>query len=124
MKVSKTEYEESKKMLLESLKPGDTIYTQVTHVSRSGMSRRIKLHTIKDNAPYFLTYHAARVLGWPSNDAGIRADGCGMDMCFHTVYTLGRHLFPNGFAVNGIGRNGDKSGWDNDGGYALTYRSI
>lgn len=65
-----------------------------------------------------------------------------MDMGFAVVYELGRTLFPNGFGVEGElplghktrpvtkekaakavekgakfrGRNGDPSGWDNDGG--------
>ena len=66
-------------------------------------------------------------------------------MGFEVVYNLGRQLFPKGFGTvsyGGIcpqtkeeaerlvatgktsfcGRNGDKSGWDNDGGYALKHR--
>ena|ERR1035437_1828097 len=50
--------------------------------------------------------------------------GCGMDMGFHLVYNLGRTLFPEGFKVEGRGRNGDASGWDKDGGYALKQRWI
>lgn len=82
---------------------------------------------------------------------GIKMGGCGMDMGFHLVYCLGRVLFPDGFGVEGLtqgrkvrpetkehaakmlthtaypdlsfyGRNGDPSGWDNDGGYALNQR--
>lgn len=84
-------------------------------------------------------------------DAGIVIGGCGMDMGFSLVYDLGRYLFPDGFGVEmeikdavrpsplrpvsqeaaaklvaigykSCGRNGDPSGWDNDGGYALKQR--
>lgn len=52
----------------------------------------------------------------------VKIGGCGMDMGFHIAYELGRVLFPEGFKVDGVGRNGDTSGWDNDGGYALYQR--
>lgn len=82
---------------------------------------------------------------------GVIMTGCGMNMCFAAVYNLGRVLFPDGFGLVGErqppmspkkvratsrkhaaqlvragykfrGRNGDASGWDNNGGYALDYR--
>lgn len=79
---------------------------------------------------------------------GVRVSGCGMNMCFAVVYELGRVLFPDGFGIEGTrpdgrkvrpkskaaasrmaaagvtfrGRNGDCSGWDPDGGYAMKYR--
>lgn len=84
--------------------------------------------------------------------AGARIDGCGMDMCFEAVYRLGRKLWPDGFGempadrgggACGVrpetteeaklqraagwkfrGRNGDTSGWDTDGGYALKHRTL
>lgn len=79
----------------------------------------------------------------------ISVSGCGMDMGFEIVYNLGRVLFPNGFAIpcracgrvptkttdadenqparapqcsrghEFYSRNGDTTGWDNDGGYAM-----
>lgn len=81
-------------------------------------------------------------------DAGLTVGGCGMDMGFHLVYNLGRYLFTEGFGVEGLhplrgklrpltkakaqkavqlgyrfrGRNGDQSGWDDDGGYAFEHR--
>jgi hypothetical protein len=39
MKYSKEEKERALKRLHELIKPGDTVYTSVKHVSRSGMSR-------------------------------------------------------------------------------------
>lgn len=85
------------------------------------------------------------------SNGGVVMTGCGMNMCFAAVYNLGRVLFPNGFGLVGErqppmsaksvranspkhaaqlvrtgykfrGRNGDTSGWDTDGGYALDYR--
>ena len=84
---------------------------------------------------------------WDDRRGGVVVGGCGMNMCFATVYALGRALFPDGFGIVGEkdgkrrrpktakaaaqmvragwrfrGRNGDTNGWDNDGGYALRYR--
>lgn len=161
---------DARAQLLESIKPGDTIYTIVRHVSRSGMYRAIDLYIMKDGEPVRISHTAAKLLeGYDNKHEACKASGCGMDMCFHLVYILGRVLFPEGFAtmdqkgrVIGIrpsdgqrmnvdigrgrnagpmtkgemdafytkgwkfegGRNRDQSGWDNDGGYALKYRSL
>ena len=84
-------------------------------------------------------------------NGGLVVSGCGMDMGFHVIYNLSRTLFPDGFGVEmkikdamrpspmrpvsraaaakmteigyrAYGRNGDKTGWDDDGGYALKQR--
>ena len=112
--------EEAIKVLREELKPGDTINTILRHVSRSGMSRSVSL--LKGD--WDITYLAALSMGdkIDQKHGGIKIGGCGMDMGFALVYNLGYALFPDGFAVEGIGRNGDTSGWDNDGGYALKQR--
>lgn len=85
-------------------------------------------------------------------NGGVKIGGCGMNMCFALVYELGSVLFPDGFGIVGYkphptlpgkhkrpktkaeaarmvrngwrfaGRNGDSTGWDNSGGYALNYR--
>jgi hypothetical protein len=110
---------------------GMNVYTKVNSVSRSGMSRRISLYVVVDGEIRDITWHVARAFGESTKqrgeyvqDAGLHVGGCGMDMCFATVYNLGRVLFPDGFAVEGRGRNGDGSGWDNDGGYALNKRDL
>jgi hypothetical protein len=112
--------------LRESLKPGDTVYCILRHVSQSGMSRIIDLVTIKDDKVYHVGYNAARALGlkYDRDKQGVRISGCGMDMGFALVYDLSYRLFPNGFdlAPGERGRNGDTSGHDNDGGYALKHR--
>lgn len=121
MKPTKEEQAESMEFLANLLKPGDKIHTILRHVSRSGMSRRISTIYIKDGSPADISPGVARVLELPYNynQEGMRIDGFGMDMGFEIVYCLGRKLFPDGFKVEGVGRNGDMSGWDKDGGYAL-----
>lgn len=127
--ATKAEKAEAIARLREWLSPGDTVYTILEHVSASGMSRAIRFVIPKvdaDGKPYFLhpNHAIGTVLGLRFHTSrGRRSDalhvaGCGMDMGFDCVYTLGRYLFPDGFATE-RGRNGDTSGWDKDGGYAL-----
>ena len=116
----------SLEFLRRTLKPGDTVKTVLMHVSRSGMYRVIKVMT---DGGEDISWDVANVLGWPLKEArtysrGIGAGGCGMDMGFHLVYTLSSYLFPKGFKVDGVGRDGDTSGHDTDGGYALKQRWI
>lgn len=124
-RYTKSEVTESLAELRKALRPGATVYTSLTHCSRSGMSRRIQVRIVrgKDDVRT-LTFHVARVLGLPLSDDGLRVDGAGMDMGFHVVYCLGRALWPNGAKLpKGIhGRNGDTSGYEKDGGYLLAHR--
>lgn len=137
--------------LRDVLKPGDTVYTVLRHVSRSGMSRNIDLYYVRDGAPVWISAYVGHAIGSPQSrknwerSQGLTVGGCGMDMGFHIVYNLGRVLFRDGFgeicrkyevrpetreqakamAESGaefFGRNGDRSGWDNDGGYALRHQ--
>jgi hypothetical protein len=112
--------DEAVKVLREDLKPGDTVNCILRHVSRSGMSRSISL--LKGDQD--ITYYAGLVTEnrIDQKNGGIKITGFGMDMGFALVYDLAYRLFPEGFKVDGVGRNGDTSGWDNDGGYALKYR--
>lgn len=150
MEYSKSDQEQARKNL-EFLKPGDVLFTNINHVSRSGMSREISVYFLKDQASTLLclNWSVAALLGLPQGKReGVKIGGCGMDMGFHLVYSLSYRLFPNGFGVAGelplghkirptskamaekavskgakfYGRNGDSSGWDNDGGYALNQR--
>lgn len=126
-KVSQEDRDASIAQLRDWLKPGDTVYTILRSVSKSGMSRviscRIFLNGDATN-PRILDYHIARAVGYTHDREreGLKVHGCGMDMGFDVVYNLGRVLWPEGFKVEGRGRNGDTSGWDNDGGYALKQR--
>ena len=104
------------------LKPGDTVRPVLRHVSKSGMFRLIDLYVVThDGGLQMISANAADAIGekLDKKRQGIRVSGCGMDMGFSLVYNLGRVLFPDGFKVKGTGRNGDKSGWDKDGGHAL-----
>lgn len=116
--------EQSANKLRQWLKPGDTVITILRHVSHSGMSRRISLVICQDGELFDISGWAADVLEARRHDrdGSIIVGGCGMDMGFHLVYRLSRRLFPKGFKVEGVGRNGNTSGHDTDGGYALKHR--
>lgn len=93
------EQNESIERLLK-LFAGDTkpvIYTINRHTSASGMSRDISLIYANSAGLTNITYSAALALGWPlsekSGNRAIRVGGTGMDMGFHTVYTLSSVLF-------------------------------
>lgn len=105
------------------LKPGDSVYTTVRHVARSGMMRTIDLYVMQDNEPRRITWLACEAMGDTYNrkHEGMRMDGCGMDMCFAAVYNLGRTLWPNGTPEPHGRRNGEP---DTDGGYALKKRDL
>ena len=112
--------------LREYLKPGTIVTTILRHCSRSGLSRSISLAIVRDGETWDISYLAARAMDdrMDTNNGGIKIGGAGMDMGFALVYNLGRTLFPKGFdIVEGTrARNGDTSGHDNDGGYALKHR--
>ena len=122
-KYTKQQQEEARAYLLELLKPGDTVYTVCTHVTRSGMSRVLELlvAAIDDNGkPYirrisWLTCKAAG-FSWSKAHEGLQVGGCGMDMGFHVVYSLGLALWPDGTPEPHGTRNGQP---DSNGGYAL-----
>ena len=84
-------------LLTHYVSEGDTIYTVLRSVSSSGMSRTISLKVAKEGKILDLTYYASIVLDWPlvevNGSRALRVGGCGMDMGFHTVYTLSRVLF-------------------------------
>jgi hypothetical protein len=121
---------ESIKELKKLLKPGQTVFTILRHVSSSGMSRVIDLvivvadyrdeypknadgstnwdakptRKLIGHKPRSIGYLAAEAMDdrWDSDKQGIKVGGCGMDMGFHLVYNLGRTLYPHG--VNCAGR--------------------
>lgn len=77
------------------------VYCIVRHVSSSGMSRVISLHTIQDGDIRHLSYNAATVLGRSYNDkhGGVKIDGCGMDMCYALVSDLSYAMFGNAYLL-------------------------
>jgi hypothetical protein len=78
------------------------LHTNIRHVSRSGMQRKIDVVSLRPSgdpsepvSKSWLSYWAAKALGWrfcPKYDAVV-VDGCGMDMGFHLVYTLSYLIF-------------------------------
>lgn len=188
---------EARANLLKLLKPGDTVYTVLKHVSSSGMSRVIDLVipvmvekneilpasakgfkvgvdayaipsddrnalrafstgvvTAFDAETVTISYQEAHqapavVLTWPREQVkfyrktkklgvrsisylaadlpgykwddrgGLKIGGCGMDMGFHAVYSLGSMMWPNGTKMPHSTRNGKP---DRAGGYALKHQ--
>ncbi len=109
-KYSKHEVDEAKARLKSWLKPGDTVHTVLDHVSSSGMTRHIRLVLIQcgdKGEPVTLhpNHAAARVLGerQAKRGDGLVVGGCGMDMGFHIVHSLGYALWGKE-ASEGVGK--------------------
>ena len=115
--------EQAKSDLREWIKPGDRVYCCLRHVAKSGMSRRISLHLIKDGELRNITYTAAVAMdrAMHRDDHALIVGGCGMDMGWHLVYCLGSTLWPKGTPEPHGRRNGKP---DSDGGYALKQEWI
>lgn len=116
-KTSQTRKDECRASLLKILKPNDKIYCVLRHVSKSGMSRKIDFYKMTKDGPRWLSNYIADILEY-RQDNGLVIGGCGMDMGFHVVYTLGATLWPTGTAKPHGTRNGEP---DSDGGYALKH---
>lgn len=109
--------------LREWLKPGDTVWTVLRHVSRSGMQHTIECVLIEDdkqgNGPEVreIGWAVARALGmtFDRDRGGVKVGGGGMDMGFELVYRLGRALWPEGFGCIGANcRSNDHTNGDRD----------
>jgi len=149
-KAQKIERDSAREDLLKKLKPGNTVWTNLVHVSRSGMYRVIDCFIIRDNSPRRISWLVAKAIGfrYDRRHEGVAVSGCGMDMGFHLVYSLSRVLFPTGhgcigkhcpsndhfngdrdYTIDGFARkdsNGDETvmHWHREGGYALCHRWI
>lgn len=137
-KADKAKQAEHREELLGMLKPGDTLFTVIKSVSRSGMFRRMDVYRLVDNDRVWLTGCVASVIearystdDW-RKEAGMGLSGCGMDMGFEAIYRLSSALYPNGFDCVGERcpsndhSNGDRDYKSNhhhrDGGYAINQR--
>lgn len=133
-KVTAAEREEARQYLLEFLQPNKTVYTNVVHVARSGMSRRVQVlvaltgsadHRSGGDREYIrdITFLVAKACGMrrSETDGAIVVGGCGFDAGFHIVYSLGQTLWPNGTPEPHGTRNGEP---DRAGGYALKHSRI
>jgi hypothetical protein len=142
-KVNNKERTEAIERLREWIKPGDTVYTVLDHVSSSGMSRAIRVILLSCDGSRVVDLHPNYAVGkalglrhWKRNGReqdALVVEGAGMDMGFEIVYNLGRTLWPDGFSCIGEGchandhANGDRDYTPdhcvhNDGGYALRHR--
>ena len=127
VRYGKEEIAEARARLKKLLRPGDTVYTILRHVSRSGMYRSISVVVCKKGEYLDITYPVSRVLeDRIDKHGGIAVSGCGMDMGFHLIYNLSYCLFPNGFKVtdrhrfkNLLLQSANEKGYREDGGYAL-----
>jgi hypothetical protein len=108
--------------LKQWIKPGQTVYTNVQHVSRSGMLRNISVYIVKDDRIHCIDWYVSIVTGRSTaKDGSIKCHGCGMDMGFDLVYSLGRAMWPNGTETPHGTRNGEP---DTCGGYALKQSAL
>lgn len=108
-KHSKSDVETARANLLKWLNPGDTVHTVLDSVSRSRMSRQIRLLIIKCENGEAITLHpnhaVAAVLDYSQakRGDGLVVGGCGMDVGFHLVHSLGYALWGKQ-ASEGVGK--------------------
>lgn len=99
--MNKIKIEQAVKDIKKIVKKGNTIYTVLRHVSKSGMFRRISCYVIKGNKPLYLDYYISDILSSVklTDKQGLGVSGCGMDMGFSIVYDLSWALFcPNKYS--------------------------
>ena len=127
MTPTEAQQTEARESLLKILKPGDTIYTITRHVSRSGMMRRISAFIVKDGKIIDLDWYIAKtgLFARKYPEEGLVVGGCGMDMHFHVVHSLGRFLYPKGFdkTVPHLERK-PTTEHETDGGYAFNKETL
>jgi hypothetical protein len=125
---------EAIKRLRVMLHPGNTVYTILRHVSRSGQQREISVLIGGPNGIDDFSWTVAMAIeNKIGKTGGIVMGGWGMDMGFALVYELSRVLFPEGFDCiedKEIGKrcpandhfNRFETKHHSDGGYALIHR--
>ena len=109
--------------LREFITPGTKVYCVLKSRARSGMSREIQL-LVATNVNGATDLRDITCLAGIATDTrvgkngGLVMGGCGVDMGFAAVYSLGHALWPNGTETPHGTRNGTP---DQDGGYALKH---
>jgi hypothetical protein len=89
------------------INPGDTVYTVLRSVSRSGLSRTISTHIMRSDditgKPVITdcSWAVAKLLGLKMDPktGGVKVAGLGEDMGYHLVYRLSTTL---GYGFDGI----------------------
>lgn len=100
--------------LREVLKPGDTVFTVLRSVSRSGMSRNIDLYYMAYNQPVWISAYVGHAIGSPQSyrnwqkSQGLTVGGCGMDMGYHLVESLSYSIYPTYKCLGKRGEHGDR----------------
>lgn len=89
----------SSEYLKKILHPGDTVYTLLDHVSKSGVFRVIRLFISRKDSRVEISYDVARAcsMKYSLRHDGIEISGGGMDMGFELVYNLSSVLFAEKF---------------------------
>lgn len=132
-KAQIADQEQARAQLRESLKPGDTVTTTITHVARSGMSRRVKALIVRDAQVADVSWLVARAIGAPLKDGAIVVGGCGFDAGFEVVSNLSYYLHGRDWTCTGQDcpsndhSNGDRNyepHTHHEGGYTLHHRSL
>lgn len=115
--IKANERQEAIDKILNLVKPNQKVYTSLKYAS--GMSRQIAVYVFDGDSVHNITYWASKVLDYKvGSKDGLVVGGCGMDMGFSVVYSLGSSLWPNGTTEPHGRRNGVP---DSDGGYALKH---
>lgn len=102
-KAEKAERKATATTILQRLFPkGTTVHTIVTRVSASGMSRNIEVLAVDCGDITNVSWAVAAILDWKFDQkwGGVKVSGCGMDMAFHLVDSLGYALYGNGNTLN------------------------
>lgn len=103
-KAQRAERQEAIEKLRDWIKPGDTVHTILDSVSRSGMSRVIRVVLLKcDENGRAIDMHPNHAIGKALDmrhakrngheQDGLVIGGCGMDMGFHLVNSLSTVLY-------------------------------
>jgi hypothetical protein len=94
--------------LREIFPKGSTVYTILSSVSASGMTRWINVYGVRQNRPVYAA--GLMAVAWPDhwkrgkwgsgNVDSLKVEGAGMDMGFHVAYSLAQSLYGDGYALN------------------------
>jgi hypothetical protein len=94
-KVTPEDIANAKEMLLKMVAKGDSVYTNVVHVSKNGMSRDIKVYVVCGKHICNITLLTSDLTGlqYDYKKSAIKMKGAGMDMGLEIVQRLSYSLF-------------------------------
>lgn len=83
------------------LSKGQTVYTNLKHVSQSGMQRGISVHFVNESGKIRdISHLVGLAMDYKMhNKGGLKVNGAGMDMGFHVVYGLSSFILGDGYAL-------------------------